>query len=373
MLGCGEMGSSAVKDLYFHSEFREITVATRNMEKALKIMQNLQGKDIKITVEKIDVTNSPNLIELMKSHDIIINCVGPNYKYEVPIAKAAIEAKVNLIDINDDYETTFEMFELEKKAKEAGILIVLGLGASPGINNVFARAGADQLDDIEEIHTSWIMSGADPGGLALSYHLLYSLSMKALTYENGKLKEVNSFEDGQETIKFPEPVGSLDVYHIGHPEPITLSRVFPQARIITDKASFVPYEVNDWITSMGKMALTDKSLIKVNETEIFPMDFFAPYFHRRCKTLKGIAKPGALRTSVKGKRGNEGKTIIYSSSGLIADGTGIPASIGAQMFIQGKIKGTGVLAPESCVDWREFLKILVSRGIGKLHIEEIDS
>ena len=48
----------------------------------------------------------------------------------------------------------------------------------------------------------------------------------------------------------------------------------------------------------------------------------------------------------------------------------MPASIAAQMLIEGKVAGRGVLAPEECVDWREFLSRIVSRGIGRLDIKE---
>ena len=372
VLGCGEMGTSAVKDLYYRSRFEKITVATRNMEKAKKLLSTLKGKKPLLEGKKLDVTDRDQLRDSMKGHDIVVNCVGPNYKTEVLIAEAAIDSRVSLIDINDDYETTLEMLELDERAKEAGILIVLGLGASPGINNIFVRAAADQLDDVEQIQTAWVMSGADPGGLALSYHLLYSLSGKALTHENGGFVEVESFVDGKERLEFPQPVGPLDVYHVGHPEPITLSRYFKGAKTVNDKATFHPPFVNDLIRDLGKLVRDMDDSVAVGKKTVPVMDFAAAYFHKRCKSLKGVRKEGALRAAVKGKRKGKKKTIIYSSSGLISDGTGIPASIGAQMFMEGKIKGLGVEAPEGCVDWREFLKIIISRGIGRLDIKEIE-
>jgi len=372
VLGCGEMGTSTVKDLYYHSQFKEITVATRSVAKTKRVISTLKGKKVQVLGRKLDVKNKDQLRDLIKGFDVVVNCVGPNYKHEVSIAEAAIDVKVNLIDINDDYETTFKMFELHDRAKEAGILVVLGLGASPGINNVFVKAAVDQLDEIEEIQTAWVMSGADPGGLALSYHLLYSLSGKALTYKNGKFVEVESFIDGKERLDFPYPVGPIDVFHVGHPEPITLSRYFKKAKIVNDKATFHPQFVNDLIRNLGTLAREMDEPVKVGKTMIHPMDFAAAYFHKICKGLKGVKRDGALRASVKGTRDKKKKTVVYSTAGLIADGTGIPASIGAQMLIQGNINGTGVMAPEECVDWREFLKIIISRGIGILDIKEID-
>lgn len=372
VLGCGEMGSSAVKDLYEYGKFKEIIVATRSLEKVERLRPELKGRPINVSAHKLDISDHRRLVALMQGCDVVVNCVGPNYKHEVKIAKAAIKAKVPLIDINDDYETTFKMLELDDEAKEAGIIIVLGLGASPGINNIFARAASDQLETVDEIHTSWVMSGADPGGLALSYHLLYSLSGKALTYKNGEMIEVESFVDGRQRIEFPEPVGPLDVYHVGHPEPVTLSRVFKTAKLVDDKATFHPPFVNDLIRNLGQMVREADGPVQVNGMALDPMDFAAAYFHQKCKSLRNIPKEGALRVDVKGKRKGESKMITYTSSGVITSGTGTPASMGAQMLIEGYIKGKGVLAPEECVDWREFIKTIVSRRIGRLIIKEQD-
>ena len=370
VLGCGEMGEVAVEDLYYFGKPDEIIVATRSVEKVKRLMPKLSGRKAKVSAIEIDVNNAEELEALMKGCDVAVNCIGPNYKYEVTIAQAAIKARINLVDINDDYETTFKMLNLDAMAKEAGITIILGLGASPGINNIFVRAAADQLDEIEEIHTAWVMSGADPGGLALSYHLIYSLSGKALTYQDGKLIEVQSFVDGKERIEFPEPVGEKDVFHVGHPEPITLSRSFKKARIINDKATFYPPHINELIVSLGKKVREAEGPIKKGNAYIDAMDFAASHFHKKCKNLKGIPKEGALRVAVKGKKNQKTKKIIYSSSGLIAKGTGISASIGAQMLAQGKIKRTGVQPPEECVDWRSFLKAILNRRIGRLNIKE---
>lgn len=373
LLGCGEMGEAALEDLYFYGKFKEITVGTRSVEKVSRVLSKLSGKKVKVIVEKIDVEkDQAKLLSLMKKNDVAINCIGPNYKHEERIAKASIQARVHLVDINDDYETTFKMLALDEEAKAARVTIILGLGSSPGINNIFVRAAADQLDEIEEIHTAWVMSGADPGGLALSYHLLNSLSGRALTYQDGQLIEVQSFIDGKERLEFPAPVGALDVYHVGHPEPITLSRSFKTAKIINDKATFYPPFVNDWVVTLGKIAKEAEGPVRVRGRKISAMDFAAAYFHKKCKSLTGYRKEGALRIAVKGKKEQKTKTFIYSSSGFLSKGTGISASIGAQMLASRQIKGRGVLPPEECINWREFLKSIISRRIGRLNIKVED-
>jgi len=375
VLGCGEMGSAAVRDLYAYSDFDEIIVGTRSLRKANDLLSILKGKTTKVSAQHINVEDTERLIDIFKEFRVVINCVGPNYKYEFQIAQAAIAAKIDLVDLNDEYETTLKMFDLDDQAKKAGIVIILGLGASPGANNILVRAATNQLDEVEEIHTAWVMSGADPGGLALSYHLLYSLSGPALTYLRGKLIEVQSFIDGKESIEFPDPIGTMDVYHVGHPEPITLSRSFKGASCIDNKASFNPPFINALILHLGKLIQDVNEPIPVDKTLIDPMDFAASYLHTKCKRLKGIPKEGALRVDVIGKKGEKKRRIVFTSVGRIADGTGISASVGAQLIIQGKVKTTGVLPPEECIEPDDFVfEMIDRRHVTKLNgwIEEID-
>jgi saccharopine dehydrogenase-like NADP-dependent oxidoreductase len=368
VLGCGEMGQSAILDLYHYGEFDTIIVGARNAEKASLLQNKCVRRKTKTRFINLDVKNVNELEEAMKLVDVVVNCVGPNYKYEVLIAQAAIRTRKDLVDINDDFETTYQMFELDKEARDQDISIIIGMGASPGVNNILVRAAADQLDTVDKIHTSWVMSGADPGGLALSYHLLYSLSNKALTYQNGKIIEVKSFIDGKEKIKFPDPIGEMDVYHVGHPEPITLSRYFKNASYVDDKATFNPPAINDLILNLGKIARSTTKPIMIKSKAINAMDFAASYLHQYCKQLKNIPKEGALHVKVEGEKGGTKKNVFFSSSARIAHGTGIPASIGAIMLKRGEIVKKGINPPENCINPHDFIyEIINRRKVAKLN------
>jgi saccharopine dehydrogenase-like NADP-dependent oxidoreductase len=99
----------------------------------------------------------------------------------------------------------------------------------------------------------------------------------------------------------------------------------------------------------------------------FLSDFAASQFYTRCLSLKDVPKAGALRVMVKGRKAGRLKKIFFSSAGRIAQGTGIPASVGAQMLVASKVKGPSVLAPEECIEPNEFLYEVLSRKIGKLN------
>jgi saccharopine dehydrogenase-like NADP-dependent oxidoreductase len=367
VVGCGEMGEEAVRDLHRFGPFEEILVATRRPDRARSALADL-GPGPRVVVEGLDVADGAALRQVLSGAAVAVNCAGPNYRNEVRVARAAIEARVPLVDINDDYEATFEMLALDGAAREAGIVVVLGLGASPGLTNVLVRAAAEQLDAVEEIHTAWVMSAADPGGLALSYHLVHSLPRTAFVVEDGRLTEVRPFVDGRERLEFPVPVGPVEVFHIGHPEPITLGRTYPDARHVCDKATFVPPVVNEWIVALGRIAREAPSPLTVAGREVLPEDFAASCLRAMCKGIPGVEPAGALRVEVAGRSGRRRRRVFFSSAGRLATGTGIPAAIGAIMIAEGKVTEKGVRPPEACLDPTELLyQLFDRRNAGKLN------
>ena len=198
VLGCGQMGRVAVSDLLRYGElFRTVGVLTRHPERVEEFLDTLRDPR-RAVIHRGDVQDEAALVARMREYDVVCNLAGPNYLNAVPAARAAIAVGVHLVDVSDDREATLTILGLHSEAVRAGITIVVGLGASPGVTNVLARAGADRLDRVEEVRTAWVMRGSDMGGPALSMHLLYSLPHRAFVFEDGAMREVRPFVDGAE-------------------------------------------------------------------------------------------------------------------------------------------------------------------------------
>ena len=181
----------------------------------------------------------------MASHDIVINTVGPFYRFEVPIIEAVIEAKKPFLDICDDWKPSLDALKFDQKAREAGITAVIGIGASPGITNILAVHACSKLDEIDELITAWgvaaeIKTGRKPKYFirpqklakklgkterkpnAAMMHLLYETIEKVPTFKNGELVEIEPLTE-TEPFDFPG-YKSMYAVNIGHPEPVTLPR-----------------------------------------------------------------------------------------------------------------------------------------------------
>lgn len=364
VLGCGEMARPAIDDLVSHGVFNRLTVASRHPARAEAFLAGLPAHRLRIETAAIDVLDHAALVRLMHGHDVVCNLAGPSYQNAVAVARAAIGAGIPLVDVSDDWGATLELLNLHQDALRAGIAIVVGLGASPGITNVLARYGADKLDRVEEVRTSWVMRGSDMGGVALSKHLLYNNAHRAFVFAEGTMHEVHPFVDGKEIIDYPV-LGPVEVMHIGHPEPFTLSRYIEGVRYADDKATFLPAALNDLIVELGRVARSGYPVL-VDGEAVDPMAFAANYLHQTCARLTDVPQTGALRTEVRGEIGGRSVRLVYAAAGRITTGTGIPASIGAMLLAIGKIGKPGVYPPEACVEPELFLSAIDQRHLGTI-------
>jgi saccharopine dehydrogenase-like NADP-dependent oxidoreductase len=155
------MAQIAIRDLVEHAVFADVVVGTRHPRRAEAFLATVARPTVRTSAVAIVVGDHDLLVALMKKFDVVCNLAGPNWRNAVNVAKAAIGAGVSMVDVSDDWAATLELLDFYAEAVKAGITIVLGLGASPGVTNILAREGANKLDRVDEVHTSWIMRGSD--------------------------------------------------------------------------------------------------------------------------------------------------------------------------------------------------------------------
>lgn len=370
VLGCGEMGAVAIRDLVAHGVFSEVAVAARSRARVESVLGELPPSwTVHTSAHQIDVQDHDALVRLMRGFHAVCNLAGPNFRNAVPVARAAIAAGVPLVDVSDDWAATLEILDMHEEAKKAGIPVIVGLGASPGVTNIMARYGASKLDRTREVHTAWIMRGSDLGGPACCTHLLYSLPDRAFVFEHGSMQEVRPFVDGRETLDFPE-LGPVEVMHIGHPEPFTLGRYIEGVEYADDKATFLPVCTNDMVVNLSSNARAGAPA-RMDGRALDPLDASAAYLHRWSKDQTAVPQTGALRAEVVGELEGRRTRIIYSAAGRIGIGTGVPAAIGAQMLGIGMIRTPGVYPPEACIDPEWFFFAVSGRKLAEVHEQVI--
>src|SRR3972149_11450511 len=135
--GAGDMGSRAVEDLVISSGVELVTIAARNLAAAEKLATLLRGRGAQVKAQPVDADDPLALAEAIRGHDIAASGLGPFFRYETKLARAAIEAGADYASICDDWSAAQAVLaELDEPARRAGRIVLTGLGASPRIPNV---------------------------------------------------------------------------------------------------------------------------------------------------------------------------------------------------------------------------------------------
>jgi len=374
--GCGVVGSVVVGILNKSPDFSEILIGDINIEKA-KQMSSEMGE--KVGFKKVDADDKLSIKNAINGMDLVVNCIGPFYKYEKIILKTVIEEKKNYVDICDDTGATYDALELDDAAKKAGITALLGMGSSPGLTNVLAAFAANNLlEECESIDMYHIHGGEPNEGPAVIGHRFYCMSNPIPIYIDGEAKLINpeNSEDYEEDVEFVNLPGKYHVYPYPHPEPITMPHYIEGIKRVTNKGSVLPEKYYELTRKIHAAGLDSKEKINVrdvdkNPCQILPYDFAIAYLIReREKFLKeeNITEArGSVKVVIKGKkkRTRENRTYMFSliSEGAakgqgLGEGTGLPAAFGAILIQRNKIKKKGVLPPEACVNAKDILQLM---------------
>jgi len=361
--GAGVMGSYAVGVLSKGKIFSEVKVADINEEVGKDMERKMDG----VEFLGVDATSREDLSRVMKDADVVVNCVGPFYKFAPGIVETAINNGVDYVDICDDYDVTQKLLdEMDGKAKKEGVTCIVGLGASPGITNVIAAHASSMLSSVNEI-TVYVTRGIkEEAGGAIPYHMLHCWLGEIPVYTGGEYRRAKGLVEGKEWVKFPQPFGEASVYYFGHPETVTLPRYIRGVRNVSCKGTFFPQEFREILLQLQSTGLLSPEPINVKGMNISPLDFLASYITSTVKKMSNlpyIPEGGAVMVRVNGEKDGEEMEYIFSGVSRMREATATPVAVGAEMMAKGEIKMHGVNAPEACVPPRDFLNRLIKENI----------
>jgi lysine 6-dehydrogenase len=369
--GAGGMGQGVARDLIKQQQVTHVVLGDLYPDPA-RLAPKLRDSE-KANLIKMDVNDHNGMVNTIKQTDVVINCAGPFYKTAVPVAKAAVEAKVNYIDICDDYEGTEILFnsEIDSIAREAGITVLTGMGSDPGTNNVLVKWYADRLDKVDDIYLYWVVAIAELAGAAWDHSLHMTLGMVP-QYLNGELVHV---EGGTEVVPvdFLEPLGTCHMRYVGHPQPLTIPKYIKGVKNVIIKGALIPLWVDELIKEQKDTGFLGLDPIEIKGTTVTPYDLALKLWATIPEGRDKGPQSSGLKVIVKGERA--GKKVTYTADmvGRMAPGTGLPASIAALMMDAGHVTAKGVVAPEGCIDPEEFLAAFLKRGARIHQTEEISS
>ena len=364
IIGAGGVGTVVAHKMAGLPEvFTEIMLASRTKSKCDVIAARIGGN--RIQTARVDADQVPQLVELIRSFqpDLVVNVALP-YQ-DLTIMDACLETGVSYLDTANyepKDEAKFEyswQWAYQERFKEAGLTAILGCGFDPGVTSIFTAWAAKYVFD--EIHYLDIVDcNAGDHGKAFATNFNPEINIREVT-QKGKY-----WEDGAWVVTEPHEIhkpltyphiGERESYVIYHEELESLVKNFPTLK----KARFWMTFGQEYLTHLRVIQNIGMAGIKpilYEGKEIVPIQFskaVLPAPEELGANYKGETSIGCRIKGIKDKKkktyyiyNNCSHEAAYAETGMqaVSYTTGVPAMIGAMMFLQGKWKKPGVFNVE---------------------------
>src|SRR5919199_6421326 len=323
VLGAGLQGSACAYDLLQNPDVREVRLADLNIAHVAEFLAPYSGK--RLIPTHLDVRDREAVLAVMRESQAVMSAIP--YYFNLDLAKLAVEAGTHFCDLGGNTEIVFQQRQLDAKAREKNITIVPDCGLAPGMVNVLAQYGIEQLDKVEsvKIYVGGLPQHPEP---PLNYQIVYSMegvldyyTTLSWVLRGGKRTQVKALSE-RERVDFRGPVGELEAFHTAGGLSTLPFRY--EGKIPTMEYKTLRYpghaQTMDAIRDLG---LLDLEPVDVDGIKVVPRDVFIA-----CATPR-LRKKGpdlvALRVIVSGKKDGRPAMLGWELLDFTDEQTGITA------------------------------------------------
>ena len=307
--------------------------------------------------------------------DVVVNCAIDDYN--LAVSELALDLGMNYVDLGggpreSEEKTTFAQLELDAGFKKKGKVGIIGMGSTPGINNVMLRYAEPKFDTIETVQLGFTwnsnMSVFVPPFSLDAIDLEFS--EKATVLENEKFVQKIP-EDCKLNYDF-RSIGKQKTFYTKHIEPHTIYKYLKNKGIknIAVFSSF-PEHSRDAIKKLMELGFTSRELIEIDGQKVQRLAYTIEVL-RRLPVPEGYTEKENLWVKIFGIKNGKEKVVEMDAVAGTLPGweehtcnvdTGMPVSITAQMIKNGIIKEPGMYSPEFIVPPQPFFEELGKRQI----------
>ena len=384
IIGAGGVATVAAVKVAKNSDvFDEIMIASRTESKCKAIAQRIADMGLRndIRTAQVDADDVEQLVRLFNDFkpELVMNLALP-YQ-DLTIMEACLQTGCHYLD-TANYEPKDEahfeyswQWAYRERFEQAGLCAILGCGFDPGVTSIFtAYAAKHHFDEIHYLDIVDCNAGDHGKAFATNFNPeinIREITQKGLYWENGKWVETEPLEIHQ-PLTYPG-IGPRESYLLHHEEIESLVINFPTIK----RARF-------WMT-FGQEYLTHLRVIQnIGMDSIVPINYEG-HMIQPLQFLKAVLpNPQDLGENYEGetsigcrirgvKDGKERTYYVYNNcshqaaydeTGMqgVSYTTGVPACIGARLFMEGKWRKPGVHNVEE-FDPDPFMEELNKQGL----------
>lgn len=381
IIGAGGVGTVVAHKIAQNPDvFTEIVLASRTQSKCDAIADAIGGN--RIVTDRVDADKVEDLVSLFKKHkpDIVVNVALP-YQ-DLTIMDACLHCGVNYLD-TANYEPLDEakyeykwQWAYRERFEQAGLTAILGCGFDPGVSGVYTAYAAKHYFK-EMQYLDIVDCNAGNHGMAFATNFNPEINIREVTqkgkyYENGKWIETEPHEIHR-PLTYPN-IGPKESYLIYHEELESLVKNYPTIK----RARFWMTFGQEYLTHLRviqNIGMARIDPIMYNGVEIVPIQFLKAVLPNPGDLGKNYTGETSIGCRIRGI-GKDGKELTYyvynncshhaayleTGAQGVSYTTGVPAMIGAMMFLTGKWKKPGVYNVEE-FDPDPFMEQLNKQGL----------
>lgn len=237
--GYGLAGCSVVESLLDAGLW--VVAAGRNRNKLLELERSLGStpaprvRPMRLKTCALDVSDNSGagiaaLKHAMDEADLVINCVGPFILHGSRIARMAIDAGAHYLDIASEQEHLRRIVHLDGPARRAGLSVLPGAGAYPGLSGLLLGRLLERYPESTEATIELAMS-SNPTGQGVAQLLSGALEMSFPLNEPEANSQKAIFPGTVENREFPAPFGVLPALRWPQLELQTLAKSYPKVKL----------------------------------------------------------------------------------------------------------------------------------------------
>ncbi len=389
VIGAGGVGTVVVSKMASLPEvFTEILLASRTKSKCDLIADKVGRGRVKTA--QVDADNVPQLVKLIKSFnpDLVVNVALP-YQ-DLHIMDACLETGTAYLD-TANYEPLDEAkFEYSwqwayaDRYKKAGITAILGCGFDPGVTSIYTAYAAKHHFD--EIHYLDIVDcNAGDHGKAFATNFNPEINIREVT-QNGKYWENGEWvttkpHEIHKPLNYPN-IGPKESYVIYHEELESLVKNYPTLK----RARFWMTFGQEYLTHLRviqNIGMAGIEPVMYEGREIVPIQFLKAVLPNPGDLGENYTGETSIGCRIKGIKDGKEKTYYvynncshqaaYAETGAqgVSYTTGVPAAIGAMMYLKGIWKKPGVWNVED-FDPDPFMTELNRLGLPWVELHDVD-
>jgi lysine 6-dehydrogenase len=371
VLGAGLQGSACAYDLLQNPEVKAVRLADLHIDHLPRFLAPHAGPRLLPT--PLDVRDVEAARALMRECDAVMSALPYYFNFEM--ARLAVECGVHFTDLGGNTEIVGKQKTLEAQARSKNITVVPDTGLAPGMVNILAQHGIDQLDDVKSvrIYVGGLPQHPEP---PLNYQIVYSIEGVLDYYttlswiiRDRKRTQVKALSE-IEPVDFAEPVGRLEAFHTAGGLSTMAFRYEGKIPEMEYKTLRYPGHAKamETIRDLGLLGLEP---VEVKGHRVVPRDVFIALASPRLTKPTGRDLV-ALRVVVRGTKQGAEKTITYELVDRFDEGHGISAmmrttgyslSITGMMQARGEVKPPGVHTPDECIPAERYIEELGKRGV----------